>query len=134
MKTRTLLTVAAFAAALLISTGTNAQLSVEPQVKVIPTSERGIIKVVYAQPTSHAVDVKFIDNTGVFLTDRIQSHISEKGFIKRYNMARLKGETYTIELSSPEMTVTYQLKESANQKWYAVLTSTTYNHALVAKN
>lgn len=113
---------------------TRAQTPGEPAVKVVPGAERGTVKVIYAQAPVTAVEVKFIGNEGVVMQDKITS-LSQKGFIKKYNISRLEANSYWIEIKSPELSVTYKLEVGRDGKTsLPVLQTTTYHHALLASN
>jgi hypothetical protein len=111
----------------------SAQLAGEPPVKVVPTLDKGILKVIYAH-NSPSVEVKFYDAQGLMLTDRIKGSAAQGGFMKRYDIRNLKSNSYWVEITSPELSVTYKVDNQGKESSVPVLESTTYRHAMVAKN
>lgn len=127
MKTRFTL---AIAFALGMVTFANAQT--EPAIKILPTLEDGIVKLMYAYPHDNTVQVKFYNRDGVLASDRVKPSKSEAGFMKKYDLSRLSTGTYWVEISSPEVSVTYKLTARKDSKWIPSLQESSINHVLVA--
>ncbi len=129
MKTKSILALVVMLSAAL---ATQAQ-SFEPAVKILPTGEKGILKVVYAHDAQSNVDVKFLGENGLLVWDRIKSESFSKGFTKKYNVRNIREKSFAIEISSAEMTVRYKMIKSKDGSAYVpYLESTTLNHPLVA--
>jgi hypothetical protein len=112
----------------------NAQQTVEPSVKILPTDEKGILKVLFAYDTDQAVEVKFLTEDVVLTRDKIKANTFQNGFSKKYDVRNIKSGNFWIEVSSPSLTVTYKMTESKDRKSHVpVLEKTTYN-TLVAAN
>lgn len=132
MKTKITL-VAGFAMALIMLAfqNSNAQATNEPAVKVVPAG--GAIKVIYAQGGEQAVLVKFLDQDNIALTDRIDSKNFDKGFIKRYDIKSVKGDTFWVEVSTRDFSALYKLtRDSKKSTWQSTLESATYTYNLLA--
>jgi hypothetical protein len=111
----------------------NAQAPEESRVKILPGPEPGIVKVLYAMEVNHPLEIKFITDRGVITSDRIKGKYP-KGLSKRYDVRRFKSD-FRIELSSPNMTVTFHIFPSQDGLTYkSFLEKTTYNHSMVASN
>jgi hypothetical protein len=112
---------------------TNVQAQADPAVKVLPTSQAGILKVLYAYPNQKAVQIKFYNESGLIVSDRVSKKY-EKGFSKKYDLNKLEVGNYWVEITSPELSVTYKLEGSKDKKWVSTLEKTTYSYPLVATN
>lgn len=111
----------------------NAQDSDQPAIKILPAAEEGKLKLVYARSSQKAVNVKFIGENGLLTSDRISAGSFDKGFIKKYDISRIQGKTFWVEVSSADLTVRYKLVESKDGKSFVpYLEQTTYNHQTVA--
>lgn len=134
MKTRTMIIaslVTLFSASLF---NANAQEIIEPAVKILPTDEKGVLKVLYAYDTDQAVEVKFLNEEGVLTRDKIKATAFQNGFSKKYDVRNIRSKNFWIEVSSPSLMVTYKMTESNDQRSYVpILEKTTYN-TLVAAN
>lgn len=118
------------AAALTMAHG---QTNADPGIKVLPTAQKGILKVLYAHETNQAVQVKFFNEDGVNTSDKIKGEF-RNGFSKKYDVRNIQSKSFWVEISDRDMSVTYKLIESADGKTFIpYLEKTTYNH-LVAAN
>jgi hypothetical protein len=110
-----------------------AQDQQDPSVKIIPTTQKDVIKVIYAYNSAEAVNVKFSNREEVLKTDKISSKDFESGFSKKYNVEQMDGKPFWVEISNSALSVTYRMK-SQNGKWSAQLEKTTYINPIVAMN
>jgi hypothetical protein len=110
-----------------------AQDQQDPSVKIVPTIQKDVIKVIYAYNSAEAVNVKFSNREEVLKTDKISSKDFEGGFSKKYDVERMDNKPFWVEISSSTLSVTYRMK-SLNGKWSAQLEKTTYNNPIVALN
>jgi hypothetical protein len=105
----------------------------DPAIKILPTSQRGVLKVLYAYPNAKPVFIEFADNSGVLVNDKIKKAYT-KGFSKKYDLNNLQPGNYWVTITSPEVTVTYKLSRSKETKWVSTLEKATYKEPLVATN
>jgi hypothetical protein len=111
----------------------NAQESTEPSVKILPTTEKGILKVLYAYDNDQDVSVRFFSAGETFCYDKVKAGKFENGFLKKYDVSKVFPNDFWIEVSSPALTVTYKMVKRKGQKTYeSVLTETTYNNPAIA--
>ena len=112
------------------------QLEIEPPVKILPTTEYGILKLLFASNADQGVEVKFYNEDGLLSSDKIKRNLYPHGFSKKYDVRHLKPGSFWVEISSPQMDVTYKLNESKDGRSIEpFLEKTTYNHPMVvAKN
>ncbi len=110
-----------------------AQDQQDPSVKIIPTTQKDVIKVIYADNSAEAVNVKFSNREEVLKTNKISSKDFEGGFSKKYNVEQMDGKPFWVEISNSALSVTYRMK-SQNGKWSAQLEKTTYTNPIVAMN
>jgi hypothetical protein len=133
MKTSSIITAGLFILFATSFTAVNARQSGgEPPVKILPTTQQGILKVLYAAETGKSVDVRFFNKDKVLGFDKIKGDHNFNGFIKKYDISRLKSENFWIEISSASMDVTYKIIPLEDGTFTPILEKTTYNHPLVA--
>jgi hypothetical protein len=131
MKTKAILLAGLF----LIFGAAQAQEIFEPAVKILPTSEKGILKVLYAYPTGQSVSVKFFNNDGVLLSDRINANTFQHGFSKKYDVRQIGSKVFFVEVSSAKMSVVYKMTESKDRnEFIPVLENATYMNPKVASS
>jgi hypothetical protein len=133
MKTKTLIlgVVIAVISALTVSHA-KAQDGQLPAVKIIPTDEQDVIKVIYGYDSREPVTVTFLGEDGIFFQDRVQGENLSNGFSKKYKVRPVPGKEIRVEVSSTELSVKYLLTVSRNGTWTAQLETTTYNYPVVA--
>jgi len=129
MKTRIIL--AGMIVAALGAFTVNAQSLDEPAIKILPSSEQGKLKLLYARDADKAVHVEFIGENGLLQSDRIKAGSFEKGFIKKYDVSRIKERNFWIEVSSGDLKVRYKIV-AKDKTFVPYLEQTTYNHPMVA--
>jgi hypothetical protein len=111
---------------------TNAQQD-EPAVKILPTNEKGVLKVLYAYPAERNVLVKFFDGEILLSTDKVKGENLTAGFMKKYDVSSIDSKSFWIEVSGADVSVTYKLIKSKDGKSFEpLLEKTIYNHPLVA--
>ncbi|MFN5169508.1 MAG: hypothetical protein ACK5DD_07775 [Cyclobacteriaceae bacterium] len=103
----------------------------EPAVKVYATGSDEI-KLIFAYNSPGSVDVKFMDGNNVIGRDRINGKTFEGGFTKKYSLLQNKHKNLRLEISSPEVSVTYQLSAGSDGRWKAQLEQSIVNYPLVA--
>lgn len=131
MKTRILLA-GVLIAAISTFTITSASAQEQPEVKIIPASEKDVIKVIYGYEANATIEVKFIDADKVVFSDKVKAKNFDQGFMRKYDIGKFDSRDLWIEVSSPELTVTYKLLPGDNGRWLAQLEKATYNYAIVA--
>jgi hypothetical protein len=119
----------------LLSTRVEAQVSEESRIKILPTSQEGVVKVLYAIETDERLEVRFLDRSGEVTKDVIKGGPYPNGVSKRYDVRNINKNDFWIEVTSPQLSVTYHLIPSKDRKTFvSYLEKATYNHALVASN
>jgi hypothetical protein len=119
---------------------TNAQSFGEPAIKILPTSQKGILKVLYAYDqdnSNESVMVKFLNEGGVIKSDEIKQGTFTNGFLKKYDIRKMASMSNNvwIEVSSSNVTATYKLTESRDgNSFVPTLVSASQNHQFVAAN
>ena len=110
-----------------------AQQGSEPAVKILPTLQPGIVKILYAYETDKPVEVRFVDEGGLITRDKVTIEKGLHGFSKRYNIHNIDAKIFWIEISSENVSVTYRMMESKDTKSYVpFLEKATYSYPLVA--
>ncbi len=133
MKIQTI--IAAFAVIAGTAITAQAQSELSPAIKVLPSAEEGVVKILYAYETTKPVEVRFSNESGVLKTDRVKPSSFAHGFIKKYDVSGIDSKKFKVEVISENVSVTYLITESKNSKGFTPrLESTTYNQSLVASN
>jgi hypothetical protein len=96
---------------------TNAQTQDESRIKLLKTDKPGVVKLIHALDTNEPVTVKFINEDGIVGLDRIKG-IFPKGVGRLYNLNNIYDKNFTIEISSANMKVTYQITPSKDRKTF----------------
>lgn len=133
MKTKTLILGVVIAVVSALTVGhAKAQDGQLPAVKIIPTEDSDVIRLIYAYDSREPVTVAFLNEDGIFFEDKVQGENLATGFIKKYKLRPTPGHDIRVEVSSLELSVTYRLMVSKNGTWTAQLETTTYNYPVVA--
>lgn len=131
MKLASMITVFAFATMMAFSA--NAQVTEASRVKILPSGEKGVIKLLFAMKTDESVDVKFYSDGAMMKRDRITGGPYEKGLMKRYDVSSIDNKDYWIEVSSAHLKVTYRVRPSRDRKTFIPhLENATFTNLAVA--
>jgi len=103
----------------------------EPAVKVYATGSEEI-KLIFGYDSPGSVEVKFLSGNDVIGRDRINGKSFDGGFTKKYRLLQGKNNNLRLEISSPEISVTYALTAGADGRWKAQLEQSTFNYPVVA--
>jgi hypothetical protein len=126
---------AGFIAILSMSFVAQAQTGAIEVVKILPSTEKGIIKILFAHEPSQNVEVRFYNEDGLLKKDRIKASTFKKGFIKKYDVSAIDTRKFSIDIDSESVSATYRLVESKGGKSYtALLERASYTQSLVASN
>jgi hypothetical protein len=123
---------------MIFATVAQAQEINEPAVKILPTSESGILKVIYAYNTGQSVQVKFFTDDGVLFSDAIKAKAFKNGFSKKYDLRNIatnnvESKPFFVEVSTETMSVIYRLADSEDGKGLVpVIENATYRYPAVA--
>lgn len=109
----------------------NAQ-STNPDIRVLPTTNEGIVKLIVVGAEDQAVNVEFYTEEGLVLADAVKS--GEKGFNKRYDIRKIMSKGFSMEVKTDGTSVTYKMAKAGNKKLMPILVKTTYTYPLVASN
>jgi hypothetical protein len=131
MKLSQTLTVLAFATMMALTA--TAQEIDASRVKILPSSDNKIIKVLFAMQTDDVVDVKFFSDGGMVKRDKITGPF-EKGVMKRYDVSEINSRDYWIEVTSGCLKVTYRVRPDRRGKSFSPqLESATFTNLVAAK-
>jgi|SRR5688572_25307508 len=111
-----------------------AQVLDEPLVKITPTANPHILKVIYGAETFGPLNVKFITRSGVVGSDKIEVGSYPTGISKRYDFKYINESDFWIEVTSPQMSVTYRISPLRNGGFTPYLEKATYYQAVVRRN
>ncbi|MFZ6008732.1 MAG: hypothetical protein ACOYXT_00170 [Bacteroidota bacterium] len=106
-----------------------AQSPEDPAVKILPTAQAGIVKVLFARELNQPLKVEFITEEGMIFTDKIKGGSYPKGLSKRYDVRYLDSKIYWVKISTSHLSVTYRVAVLGNgMAFEPQLESTTYNN------
>jgi hypothetical protein len=94
-----------------------AQQHDESNVKIMPTSKPGVLRLVHAIPTTDPVSVQFITDHGVVSSDEIKGDFP-KGISRRYDFRQIDDKDFRMLISSPTLSVTYHIVLSDDRKTF----------------
>lgn len=135
MKTKAIICgVVVAAISTLVMSQAHAQVQDIPAVKIISTDQTDVIKVIYAYNTKSPVKVKFLNSEGVAYEERLSGRDVEKGFSKKYDVEKMKGDDLWVEVDGQEISAVFKMSPSKNGKWTAQLEKVTHNFPALALN
>lgn len=127
-------TLSAIAVATMMAFSVNAQVSEGSRVKILPSGDEGVIKLLFAMKTDETVDVKFYADGGMVKSDRITGGPYEKGLMKRYDVSAIDDRDYWVEVTSANIKVTYRVHPNRDRKTFTPhLESVIFTNAALAK-
>jgi hypothetical protein len=109
----------------------------DPAIRILPAIERNMLKVLYVHDNTHSVQVRFYNDDGLNSTEVIDKETFQHGFLKKYDIHRVRGKSFWIEVSDNTQTVTYKMMPADDKKTFVpYLERAVYNppHPLVASN
>lgn len=117
----------------LASVGASAQ-AIETPVGIIPGGEPGVLKVIYARASAEMVTVRFINENGTLITDRIRAEEFDRGFQKKYDVRRIQENNFWIEVQSGALLIRYRMEPNAQGKLVPTLETYREPQPMVAAN
>lgn len=108
----------------------NAQ-STNPEIKVLPTTKDGVVKLLVVGASDESVDVKFYNADGLVQSDAIKA--KSEGFNKRYDVRQILDPGFIMEVTTAGTAVTYKMAKTKG-KLIPYLIKTTYTYPMVASN
>jgi hypothetical protein len=108
----------------------NAQ-SIKTEIKVLPTTKDGIVKLLVVGAANESVDVTFYNQQGLVESQSIKS--DTPGFNKRYDVRQIIDPEFSMEVTAAGISVTYKLA-TAKGKLIPYLVKQTYTYPMVASN
>jgi hypothetical protein len=130
MKTKTTIVAGLVVLLSTVFFASNAQ-STNPEIKVLPTTKEGVIKLLVVGASNEAVDVKIYSTDGLVKSDAIKN--DSEGFNKRYDVRQIMDRGFLMEVTAAGTSVTYQLGRS-NGKLIPYLTKQTKTYPIMASN
>jgi hypothetical protein len=107
MKTNFLLI--AVVVAMLTSVTSFSQTPNDPKVKILPSADRDILKVLFVSEINEPVTVTFFKGSEIVATDKISGRSYSKGFLKKYDVGSINDKDFTIEVKSAHQSATYKV-------------------------
>jgi len=130
MKTRSIIVAGLVVLFSTVFFASNAQ-STNPEIKVLPTTKEGVVKLLVVGASNESVDVQFFNQDGLVGTDAIKT--DGAGFNKKYDIRRVMNSGLTMEVTAAGTSVIYKLAKSKG-KLTPYLVKTTYTYPMVASN
>jgi len=111
-----------------------AQALDETLVKIVPTANAGIIKVIYGAETLGPVNITFVTTKGEVGSDKIEVGSYPTGISKRYNVKSINERAFWVKVTSPQMSVTYRISPADKGGFTPTLEKASYYQAIVRIN
>ncbi len=105
-----------------------------PAVKILPSTEDGVLKVMYAYSSSEPIKIRFTDAQNLNQVDYIGGENFPSGFSKKYDIRNIEVDAFWIEVKSSKLSVVYKMTAQKDGTYHPLLEKTTYYHDLVAAN
>ena len=112
----------------------NTQAQSEVPVKILPSLQAGLMKVLFVHGNQQSVNVKFYNDQGLYTLDVIEKESFKNGFLKRYDISLVGSKDFWVEISLQDMSVTatYKMTKSDHNTYEPQLENTTFNHSVLA--
>ncbi|GHN02000.1 hypothetical protein WSM22_34890 [Cytophagales bacterium WSM2-2] len=111
------------------------QAQTDVPVKILPSKDRGLIKVLFVHENQQSVSVKFYNEKGLHYVDVIDKNVFQNGFLKRYDVSQVQSEDFWVSISfiDSSLTATYKMVKSKDPYTFeAQLEHTSLNTSVVA--
>jgi hypothetical protein len=108
MKTKNV--VAAFIIAVCTFAASGVFAQEQPAIRIYPSGEN--LKLVFGYDSKVPVLVDFVDNNGIFGSDKVDQTRFDGGFIKRYHLKRTDLKTFWIDVKSNEVSARFKLHQA----------------------
>lgn len=106
----------------------------DPVARILPSGDRGLLKLLYYNPGEKSVQITFYDATGIIFRERLKSYQFKNGFVKNYDVRNLKDGIYWVEISDSELSVKYQVSFEEDKMWVNYWNNYSPQHQAIAKN
>ena len=134
MKTNVLLFLFAVAVCVFAGVTSYAQSADASRIKILPSASRDILKVLFAAPVDAPVKVTFYRGTEILGEDLVTDESHVTGFLKKYDVSRIKESTFWVEVASGRVVVTYKVNRARGGRGFvSVLERTKTDSQLLAK-
>ncbi|HTJ51316.1 MAG TPA: hypothetical protein VL443_17775 [Cyclobacteriaceae bacterium] len=132
MKTKIFIVAATIVMLAVLSTSVQAQSSEIPTIKILPSNQPGLLKILYVHDTDQSVEVKFFNDEGLIGYDKVEGGTFSKGFLKRYDVSRINSERFRIEITDENRSIRYSvIGADDNTTFKCVYERTTYLQPIV---
>jgi hypothetical protein len=106
----------------------NAQ-STNPEIKVLPTTREGVVKLLVVGASNESVEVNIYNAEGLVKSDAIK--VKSDGFNKKYDVSQIIDDGFSMEVTASGTSVIYKLAKSKG-KLVPYLAKTTLTYPMVA--
>ncbi len=72
----------------------------DPVVRILPFYQEGFVRLLVMESSEAPVTVKFYKGNNLLSTDKVQASNYENGFIKLYDVRKLKNGDYSVKVES----------------------------------
>lgn len=98
-----------------LTAATNPDQQQEPVVKVLPSAEAGLVKLLYVNNEQKQVNITFYDADGMIIKDKIKAKKFEGGFVKMYDLSELDPGKYWVKIADSNTEVKYEIIHSTEK-------------------
>jgi len=87
----------------------------EPVVKILPSTEAGLVKLLYVNNEERQVNITFYDVDGMIIKDKIKAKKFDGGFVKMYDLSELESGKYWVKVADSNTEVKYEIIHSTEK-------------------
>jgi hypothetical protein len=117
-----------------VAINASAQEADASRVKILVANQPGVLRLIHAIKVDKPVNVRFSNSDGILLSDEIAGTFP-RGVSKKYDVSKLGSRDFQVEISTSEITVTYQIVVSKDKKTMTPrLVKTVHNYAYASLN
>src|SRR5579871_6353126 len=95
--------------ALILACGAVSAQNDDPAVKILPSTEGGVLKILYAYSSSEPVKITFTGAQDLNQIDYVRGSNFPTGFSKKYDIRNIEVDAFWIEVKSSKLSVVYKM-------------------------
>ena len=89
----------------------------ETAARVLPYDQDAVMKVFYYNPNAKKVEIKISDQFGLLYKETLRDNRFKKGFVKHFDLKKLKDGNYKIEFIDKYSTIAYDFSMTDSKIW-----------------
>jgi hypothetical protein len=103
----------------------------QPAIRIYSAGDN--LKLIFGYDSKTPVLVDFLDDQGVFGSDKVNQTKFAGGFIRRYKLNLRELNSFWVDVKNNEVSARFKLTSTANGKWVSTLETVTYNNPVAVR-